>query len=73
MKDKTRRAAIYVRVSTGSQTVENQLRELRAVADRHAGMSSGSSATKGLAAQRVATSARALIACCKPSRAARSI
>lgn len=35
MKSKARRAAIYVRVSTGSQTVENQLRELRRVAERH--------------------------------------
>ncbi len=35
MKSKARRAAIYVRVSTGSQTVENQLRELRQVAERH--------------------------------------
>ena len=30
-----RHAAIYVRVSTGSQTTENQLRELRQVAARH--------------------------------------
>jgi Resolvase, N terminal domain len=29
------RAAIYARVSTGSQTTENQLRELRQVAERH--------------------------------------
>jgi DNA invertase Pin-like site-specific DNA recombinase len=29
VKSKARCAAIYVRVSTGSQTVENQLRELR--------------------------------------------
>ena len=36
MKSKTRRAAIYVRsCTTGSQTVQNQLRELRAVAARH--------------------------------------
>ena len=35
MRCKGRRAAIYVRVSTGSQTVENQLRELRGVAARH--------------------------------------
>ena len=35
MKSEARRAAIYVRVSTGSQTVENQLRELRRVATRH--------------------------------------
>jgi DNA invertase Pin-like site-specific DNA recombinase len=32
---RTRRAAIYVRVSTTSQTTENQLRELRQVAERH--------------------------------------
>jgi len=30
-----RRAALYARVSTTGQTVENQLRELRAVANRH--------------------------------------
>lgn len=35
MKSKIRRAAIYVRVSTGAQTVDNQLRELRDVAERH--------------------------------------
>jgi len=35
MKSKARRAALYARVSTGGQTVENQLRELRAVAERH--------------------------------------
>ena len=32
---KPRRVAIYARVSTGSQTVQNQLRELRQVAERH--------------------------------------
>jgi DNA invertase Pin-like site-specific DNA recombinase len=35
MKNESRCAAIYVRVSTGSQTTENQLRELRTVAERH--------------------------------------
>ncbi|MBM0205658.1 recombinase family protein [Micromonospora sp. STR1s_5] len=30
-----RRAALYLRVSTGGQTVENQRRELEAVAERH--------------------------------------
>jgi DNA invertase Pin-like site-specific DNA recombinase len=30
-----KRAALYARVSTGGQTVENQLRELREVAQRH--------------------------------------
>jgi DNA invertase Pin-like site-specific DNA recombinase len=32
---KIRRVAIYARVSTGAQTVQNQLRELREIADRH--------------------------------------
>jgi DNA invertase Pin-like site-specific DNA recombinase len=32
---KIRRVAIYARVSTGAQTVENQLRELREIAERH--------------------------------------
>jgi DNA invertase Pin-like site-specific DNA recombinase len=32
---KARRVAIYARVSTGVQTVQNQLRELREIADRH--------------------------------------
>jgi DNA invertase Pin-like site-specific DNA recombinase len=31
----TKRVALYVRVSTGEQTVENQQRELEAVAERH--------------------------------------
>src|ERR1700745_2680680 len=31
---KSKRAALYVRVSTDSQTVENQIRELRQVAER---------------------------------------
>ena len=35
MKSKARRAALYARVSTGGQTVENQLRELQEVAERH--------------------------------------
>jgi DNA invertase Pin-like site-specific DNA recombinase len=33
-RNSTRRAAIYARVSTDGQTTENQLRELRAVAER---------------------------------------
>ena len=36
MKDgKVKRAAIYARVSTDGQTTENQLRELRQVAERN--------------------------------------
>jgi DNA invertase Pin-like site-specific DNA recombinase len=34
-RDLTKRVALYARVSTDGQTVENQLRELRAVAKRH--------------------------------------
>ena len=34
MTKAAKRAAIYVRVSTDSQTIENQLRELRQVAER---------------------------------------
>jgi DNA invertase Pin-like site-specific DNA recombinase len=33
--DKTKRVALYVRVSTDGQTVANQQRELEAVAERH--------------------------------------
>jgi DNA invertase Pin-like site-specific DNA recombinase len=35
MSTKPKRAALYARVSTDGQTVENQLRELQAVAERH--------------------------------------
>ncbi len=35
MAERTRRAAIYARVSTDGQSVENQLRELEVVAERH--------------------------------------
>jgi DNA invertase Pin-like site-specific DNA recombinase len=35
MTSKTRRAAIYLRVSATGQTVENQRRELEQVAERH--------------------------------------
>src|SRR5215472_16963064 len=34
MSSSTKRAALYVRVSTDAQTVENQIRELRQVAKR---------------------------------------
>ncbi len=32
---KTKQVALYARVSTDTQTTENQLRQLRAVAKRH--------------------------------------
>ncbi len=35
MAERTRRVAIYARVSTDGQSVENQLRELEVVAERH--------------------------------------
>ena len=34
MSRKVERAAIYVRISTDAQTVENQIRELRRIAER---------------------------------------
>jgi DNA invertase Pin-like site-specific DNA recombinase len=56
---KHRRAAVYVRVSTDAQTVENQMHELRQVAERRgwevvelyrdAGMSGARRATSSLA------------------------
>lgn len=42
------RVAIYTRVSTGSQTTENQLRELRAVAERHGWLVAAEFADKGI-------------------------
>ena len=47
------RAAIYVRVSTDRQTIENQIRELRRIAERGAGKSSMSTTTLELAGQKV--------------------
>ena len=35
MSQTVKRVALYARVSTDGQSVENQLRELRAVAERH--------------------------------------
>ena len=35
MAEKSRRVAIYARVSTDGQSVDNQLRELAIVAERH--------------------------------------
>ena len=52
-RDSTRRAAIYARVSTDGQSTENQLRELRAVAQRsgweivHEYIENGVSGAKG--------------------------
>jgi DNA invertase Pin-like site-specific DNA recombinase len=48
MKSKVRSAAIYARVSTGGQTVENQLRELQAVAERHGWQIVAEFADKGI-------------------------
>ena len=45
---RARRAGIYVRVSTGSQNTENQLRELRQVAERHDWMVAAEFADNGI-------------------------
>ena len=45
---KTRRVALYLRVSTGEQTVENQRRELEAVAARHGWQITASFADEGI-------------------------
>jgi hypothetical protein len=47
-----KRAAIYVRVSTDKQTVENQVRELRQIAERRAGKLSRNTAMQALAGPR---------------------
>ena len=47
-----KRAAIYVRVSTDKQTIENQLRELRQIADRRGWRSSTSMMMPELGDQR---------------------
>jgi DNA invertase Pin-like site-specific DNA recombinase len=58
----TKRAAIYVRVSTDKQTIENQLRELHRIAERRgseivqeyrdAGISGPRAGRRGLASMR---------------------
>ena len=35
VRNRARRVAIYARVSTDAQTTDNQIRELRAAAERH--------------------------------------
>ena len=45
---KIRRVAIYARVSTGAQTVQNQLRELREIADRHGWIVAAEFTDKGI-------------------------
>ena len=46
--NKIRRVAIYARVSTGAQTVQNQLRELREIADRHGWIVAAEFTDKGI-------------------------
>jgi DNA invertase Pin-like site-specific DNA recombinase len=47
-----KRAAIYVRVSTDKQTIENQLRELHQIAERRRWEVAGSSGAKSREARR---------------------
>jgi len=56
-----KRVALYLRVSTDEQTIENQRRELQAVADRHSWNVVAALTDEGSAAPRAATSAPVLI------------
>ena len=60
-----KRAAIYVRVSTDKQTVENQIPSCGRSPSVAAGRSSGSITTPGSAAPRVATSGLGSTRCSK--------
>ena len=60
---KIRRAAIYARVSTGAQTVQNQLRELREIADRHGWIVAAEFTDKELVGPKAASSGRAWTKC----------
>ena len=59
----TKRAALYVRVSTDKQTVENQVRELTAIAQRRGWEVVATYNDAGSAAPRAGTSAQAWIRC----------
>jgi hypothetical protein len=68
-----KRVAIYLRVSTGEQTTENQRRELEAVAARHNWRVVEVYEDAGISpAPRDATSARASTGCSRPSPGATS-
>ena len=58
-----KRAALYVRVSTDRQTVENQIAALGKVAEAQVGRSSRRSETKALAGPRGATRGQGLMRC----------
>jgi DNA invertase Pin-like site-specific DNA recombinase len=67
------RAALYLRVSTDQQTVENQRIALEAVAQQRAGRLSGSTMITGSAGRRSVLHARHSVAFCRTLRAGRSI
>jgi len=58
-----KRSALYVRVSTDHQSVENQIRELRQVAERAGGKWPRSTAMPALVAPRDAISGPASMPC----------
>jgi DNA invertase Pin-like site-specific DNA recombinase len=67
-----KRVALYLRVSTTEQTVENQQRELEAVTARHGWNVVAIISGAGIAARRAATSGQDMIACVAVSRTASS-
>ena len=67
-----KRAAIYVRVSTDKQTVENQIRELRQIAERRGWQLVAEYRDAGISARRAAMAALVLIRCSRMCSAVRS-
>jgi hypothetical protein len=59
----TKRAALYVRVSTDKQTVENQVRELTAIAQRRGWEVVATYSDAGISGPRAASTAQAWIRC----------
>ena len=70
----TKRVALYARCSTADrQTTENQIRDLRAVAEQHGWTVAGVfDVTASAAACRAARNGRRCNGCCAPSRGVRS-
>ena len=63
MTSRTKRAAIYLRVSTSGQTVENQHRELEQVAERRGWIVAVVYENTGISAPRGGTSSPPSIGC----------
>ncbi len=69
----TKRAAIYARVSTDDQTTENQLRELRQVAERCGWEVVAEFVDNGISGARAATNAQPSMRSSEPLHGAKSM